>query len=268
MISGWSYLLSHPMRSTPLPDLNEAAAEVWSEIKFLCQVNDVTLDVQYDTGSIGDQPILAYASRTMFLKDGVFVPPVHMIFDADTAKHAVISIRVNPNVPNGWYLDKGLCNVGFQYDLKTVLRHEILHGLGLSSSVTDVGMGYVLNNKCYPTLFDIHMVDAQGDAVSKECSFLADPGQPVFLGGQKLYNPDEYRHGSSYSHHEAPGLLHYAIPPMTCMYIDEPQLDMLGDLGIRCSLRSHASSGHRATVDFAVYICVFILLKCLFVSRT
>ena len=45
--------------------------EVWAELKSMCEINDVTLDVQYDTGSI--ESAYYAASRTMFLKDGVFV---------------------------------------------------------------------------------------------------------------------------------------------------------------------------------------------------
>ena len=141
MISGWSHY-SLTSKISLLPDLDEVTREVWSELKSMCEINDVTLDVKYDTGSIGSQPILAYASH-MFLRDGVFVPPVHVIFDPDLAKKAVIKVRINPLVPNGWYVDDGKCNILFQYDLKTVLRHELLHGLGLSSSVIDIGMGYV-----------------------------------------------------------------------------------------------------------------------------
>ena len=61
------------------------------------------------------------------------------------------------------------------------------------------------NENCYPTLFDIHMVDSDGDFVTHGCSFLADPKKPVFLGGQELYNPDTFQPGSSYSHHDGPG---------------------------------------------------------------
>ena len=67
LMSGWKFIQSHPQKSLGEPDLQEITNQVWEEINEHCQLNNVILDVQYDDGVIGDRPILAYASRTLFL---------------------------------------------------------------------------------------------------------------------------------------------------------------------------------------------------------
>ena len=259
-MNGWDYLLAHPSSSSNLPDLQAVTAEVFEEMRRLCGIPSTTLDVQYDDGTIGDAPILAYARRTMFLKNDVWTPGV-----LSYPSLGEIVIRVNPNVPNGWFVDDGACRIGYQYDLKTVLRHELLHGFGLASSVTATGMGYVQNGECHPTLFDAVMQDAHGESATHECSLLVDRSAPVFVGGVQLYTPEEHQPGSSYSHHAGGGLLNAAIQPRQCLYVEQRQVDMLRSIGIECH-RVYASEAGTGSF-LPIFILVFIVTTCL-VRRT
>ena len=285
-MNGWKYLQSHPQSATSTPDLQQIAGEVWEEINKDCHLNNVILDVQYDDGVIGDRPILAYASRTLFLDGSVWRSGALNSF----GHLGSIRIRVNPVVPNGWYVDDGTCQSGYRYDLRTVLRHEIAHGIGVSSSITPDSVGYYYGTECYPTMFDSLVRDESNQSVVSACSHSHTVGTPAYINNIKLYNPPAYNAGSSYSHTDDKGLMWYAIEPMQCVGFDENTMQLLNAIGAQCDIpdvyitmspspspslpstspspsetpfSNELSQATQDTPFFALYILVFVLVKCL-----
>ncbi len=281
-MDGWKFLQSHPQTALGIPDLQQIAQEVWEEINRECHLNNVILDVQYDDGVIGDRPILAYASRTLFLEDGIWRSGALNSF----GHLGSIRIRVNPTVPNGWYVDDGTCQSGYRYDLRTVLRHEIAHGIGVSSSITPDSVGYYYGTECYPTMFDSLMRDESNTNIVSACSHSHTVGSPTYVNNIKLYNPPVFNKGSSYSHTDEKGLMWYAVEPMKCIGFDGNTLQLLNAIGANCAvdtimphvspspvspvspvspspIQTQLSEGTQNTPFFVLYILVFVLVKCL-----
>jgi hypothetical protein len=146
-----------------------------------------------------------------------------------------VRIRVNPDVPGGWYVDDGTCSPEYQYDLKTVLRHELMHGVGVSSSITPDGAGYFIGSQCYPTIFDTLVENEQHEKIVDGCMHTHTSGHSYFVNNVQLYNPPSFNQGSSMSHSAAPGLMWYAIPPMQCLDYDENTWKFLQALNASCN---------------------------------
>ena len=231
-MKGWSYISNHPQQSMGNPDIVAITNEVWEEINQYCNLNDVILDVQYDDGTIGDRPILAYASRTLFLEDGVWRSGA-----LNSQGHlGSIRIRINPSVPNGWYVDDGTCQTGYRYDLRTVLRHEIAHGIGVSSSITPNSVGYYYGKECHPTMFDTLIKDEFDESIVSACSHSHSVGDKAYVDSVQLYNPTLFNQGSSYSHTHDSGLMYYAIYPMECHDFDANTFQLLNAIGANCTI--------------------------------
>ena len=233
-MNGWNYIKAHPMPASSvsaLPDVHTIALDLWNELNHQCHFNEIDLDVEYDD-TIGDREILAYASRTLFLEGDRFVSGAL----SKEGYLGSVRIRVNPNVPNGWYVDDGTCDSGYRYDLKTVLRHELLHGVGVSSSITPEGAGYYLGSHCYPTMFDTLVENEQHEKVVDGCMHTHTSGHSYYVGDVKLYNPPSFNLGSSMSHADAQGLMWYSVPPMTCIGYDENVWKFLRALNASCNV--------------------------------
>jgi len=277
----WESLQSTPENALPLPDLETAVQEVWAEFKNACDLNSLVLNVHYDGVKFAKPNYLntlATASRTMWLIGDTWVPaallPEHLRYLGGS-----IDIKINPYVPNGWYLDNGQCNVGNHFDLKTVLRHEFLHGVGLSSSLRFENgqevVGFLsTGGTCAPFLMDTRMKTfdnfdvVDGCAVSPNVTINDD----IFLNSVEIYNPDVYDPGSSY-HHAADSntLMYYGIPARKCLYLDDIEKKMLNGIGAYCPgdftpvVNSSSDSG-RSGGDFSVFILLIVLIKCLMVA--
>ena len=174
-----------------------------------------------------------------------------------------ISIDVNPYVPNGWNVDNGKCSVGNHYDLRTVLRHEILHGVGISSSVTPDSVGYSIGDYCYPYAFDTIMKTESGSQVVSGCHLLTELHSDMYTAGVQLYNPENFRLGSSLSHTDRPGLLFHGIPARRCLPFDDDSLTMLNALGGKCSVSQPVgiTSAAGETSLWGLYIVLFLCIK-------
>lgn len=260
--SQWHYLQQHPADAPPTPDVEKIAGEVWNEISSLCTLNPVEIHAQYNYVKFSKPEfhyVLATASRTMFLID-------HELQSGALNRYNLtgsIYIDINPYVPNGWNVDTGFCNIGNHYDLRTVLRHEILHGVGISSSITPENVGYTIGDFCYPYAFDNEMQTSSGKKVVSGCHLLTELHSDTYVGGVKLYNPDRFSIGSSLSHSDHPGILFFGIPARQCLKFDDASLTMLNTLGAKCSLSHPAgvSSGASDTSLWGIYICLLLCIK-------
>lgn len=262
---GWNYLKSHPSNSdTPLPDVIDIAKEEWHRLKTTCHLNDVYLSVKYDYIFFANKPgVLAVASRTMFLIDNEWQSGAINRYNAK----GVIDIKINPFVPNGWYDDSdGRCRTGYRYDLRTVVRHELVHGAGISSSVRGDSAGYVYGEKCYATAFDHKIVNDEGEAVVHGCA-VSETRSDMYVSNVKLYNPPQFRNGSSFSHAEGHGLMHFSIAPMTCIDYDTDSFRMLNGVGASCDganfINAYTNGTENRYSNFYVYILLLVTIKCL-----
>ena len=261
-MSQWHYLEQHPAAAPEMPDVNKIAEEVWNEINSLCTLNPVRIVARYDYEKFNNPKyafVLATASRTMFLID-------NKLQSGALNKYGLageILIDVNPYVPNGWNVDTGNCDVGNHYDLRTVLRHEILHGIGISSSVTPDGVGYTFGEFCYPYAFDTVLQTSSGKSVVSGCHLLTEIHSDIYVSGMKLYNPANFRIGSSLSHTNRQGILYYGLPSRQCLPFDDASLSMLNALGGNCMLSSPVgiTSAAGETSLWGIYIVLILCIK-------
>jgi len=112
-VSQFESLRSTPEKVLPLPDLERVVQDVWQEFKNSCDINSVVLNVRYDYdlfSQIEFLNTLAVADRTMWLINGVWVPaallPEHLRYLGGS-----IDVKLNPYVPNGWFVDDGTCQI-------------------------------------------------------------------------------------------------------------------------------------------------------------
>ena len=231
---GWDEAVQHPETPThvTVSDVREMAAEVWYELASECDMRkDVDIFVDMDVDTPG---VLAYTKRTLILNNGTWKPSV--MFDYSGLD---IEVHVNPDVPNGWYVGDG-CKTGWRYDLRTVLRHELLHGAGLSSSIREVDGAYrvgyspIASTECYPNFYDT-LLESNGVPVVEGCSYHPS-GREIYMAGRRIYAPLEYRGGSSFSHHSEDGLFRWQLRPTTCRTLGPAEYDMLDELGYDCSV--------------------------------
>ena len=274
-LSQFESLRSTPEKVLPLPDLERVVQDVWQEFKSSCNINSVVLNVHYDYdlfSSLNYLNTLAVADRTMWLIDGVWTPaallPEHLRYLGGS-----IDVKLNPYIPNGWFVDNGQCNIGNHFDLKTVLRHEFLHGIGVSSSfkiennTEDVGYP-TSSGGCYPFTMDLVMETASGEKVVSGCNIQSHVTDPLFVNGVEIYKPTVYDPGSSYHHAAVPNtLIYYGIPARKCMYIAQTEKALLEGIGAECTGNFAAvvtpSGASRDAPDFSVFILVVFLTICL-----
>lgn len=277
-LSQFESLRSTPEKVLPLPDLEVVVQDVWQEFKSSCNINSVVLNVHFDYelfSSLNYLNTLAVADRTMWLIDGVWTPAA-LLPENLRYLGGSIDVKLNPYVPNGWFVDNGPCNIGNHFDLKTVLRHEFLHGIGVSSSfkiennTEDVGYP-TSSGGCYPFTMDLQMQTASGEQVVSGCTIQSNVSitDDLFVNGVEIYNPTTYDPGSSY-HHAALSntLIYYGIPARKCMYIGQTERDLLEGIGAGCTgnfavVNSTPSGASRVEPNFYVFILLAVLLKCL-----
>lgn len=261
--SQWDYLQHHPADKVEMPDIDQVVKEVWDEISSICTLNPVNIIAYYNYKRFLEPEykyVLATASRTMYLFNNEWQSGALLPYNVTGS----ILIQVNPYVPNGWNVDNGSCDVGYHYDLRTVLRHEILHGIGVSSSITPNGVGYSINDHCYPYAFDNHIVDSDGNPVVTGCQLLSELHADKYVNGEKLYNPDPFEWGSSLSHVDKRGVMYAGIPCCQCLGFDSSAFRLLNELGAKCDVPNlGVTSGVASTSLLGVYIVVIMCIKCL-----
>jgi len=278
-LSQFESLRSTPEKALPLPELERIVEDVWSEFTSSCDINSVVLNVHYDYdlfSSLNYLNTLAVADRTMWLINGVWVPAA-LLPENLRYLGGSIDVKLNPYIPNGYYVDDGTCEIGNHFDLKTILRHEFLHGIGVSSSFKiqngTENVGYpTTSGGCYPFLMDTQMRTVSGNAVIDGCSVQSSVSiqDDLFVNGVKIYNPDRYDPGSSYHHASVPNtLIYYGIPARKCMYIHTVEKELLEGIGAECTGNfvgvGITGGASRGVPNFSVFISIFFSVKCLMI---
>ena len=251
--SGWDQALLHPLPPThvTVTDVREIAAEIWNEIAEECNMRkDVNISVDMDLHEDG---VLAATRRTLVLNDQMWKPSV--MFDYPWTD---IEVHFNPDVPNGWHVDEG-CSGAWRYDLRTVMRHELLHGAGLSSSIRPGNGAYRVGygsreNTCYPTFYDTRL-ESNGVPVVDGCTYHPS-GSEIYMAGRKIYVPRQYRSGSSFSHHAESGLFQWRMSPSMCHKLGDAEYDMLEGLGYDCTVGYTRSGQSRNRADLLLLMLI------------
>ena len=261
-LSQWHYLEQHPADVPEVPDVQKVADEVWNEINSLCSLNHVNVKAVYNPDKFSDPSynyVLATARRTMFLIDNEWQSGAVNRYNLTGDIH----IDVNPFVPNGWNLDTGVCDIGNHYDLRTVLRHEILHGIGISSSITPESVGHSVGDFCFPYAFDNEIVNKDGKHIISGCHLITELRSELYVKGLQLYHPDRFRVGSSLSHLDQRGLMFFGIPSRRCLGFDSASLAMLNSIGANCAVSTPVgvTSGATDTSLWGIYIALFLCIK-------
>ena len=225
------YLMTHPINKTYLrtDQLQDIANEEWSKLTDICPSlrKNISIDINFDS-TLENTGTLAWNTHSMRLMNGAL-----------TSTRDDMTIGVNPHPANGWFYGENCTDISYRYDLRSVLRHEFLHGLGFASSIykdNDLWTaGHSVWGSCYPTQFDTHIVDGGGNKVVHKCNLTENiQGKDVFINGVRLFNPDTYNPSSFSHHYHDGGLMYWKLRPMRCMNIREDEIKMLSALGVQC----------------------------------
>jgi len=251
----WTELERHPMHTIePITEtvVSETLLRQWNYLKEICAglPDDVKIHSFLDDDLRGTY-VLAWASKSLELKNGTWYPTLHT---PGYTSYDII-IGVNPAVPNGWHTRSDCRGISYRYDLGTVMLHELLHGIGISSSMTaDYTLGYNFKSTCYPTHFDTLLEGVHGP-VTDGCTYTGVPGETLFVNGVELYHPTPFVSGSSLSHHAYPGMVMYAsLPPRTCMRLGSKEVQLLEALDVRCDPISSTSPATRLVPKMLVFL--------------
>lgn len=218
----------------------------WLKLVSLCPEldPDANIKAEFDNTLIGTST-LAWASQTLLLSGvSYWVPSIATL---DFFGHDFL-IGVNPQPPNGWYTYEQCDSISYRYDLRTVIRHEMLHGIGVGSSLSRASgswtLGHDWNGICFPRFFDTILTDKEGNKVVTGCTITQDvTGKNIYVNDVKIFNPSNFIQGSSMSHHVHEGnLMYYMLPPMECLELGTYEFKLLSGLGLNCpGTVSHAS---------------------------
>ena len=258
-------------------NLTKIVDETWSELVTNCSAlpSQPRINIFFDY-SIENTTILAYASQTLHLNsDAVWVSTIYDSMkknrDATPGTAYDMSIGFNPNPPNGWFVENDCTNISYRYDLRTVLKHELLHGIIFAGSVREYNnkwiVGYNSFGVCYPRLYDTKIQFSDNSSilnVNKSCNLRTErfPGYALYIDGIELYHPYSYRSGSSISHHNYYNRLMYpSISPMTCLNLEHEEGVILAKLGLECVV---GNTTYRSAATKNTYRASFIIVTLIF----
>lgn len=202
-------------------ELQQRFDGVWNSLMHLCPTlpedGKEYIDVGFDDALLDETSpllsrVLGWASRTELLTKGVWGGALATKDGVRLATNMGLTnlgtLRVARKPPGGWFRGAGsVCSHRFR--LEDVLLHELLHLLGVSSSVRTlkdgslaVGTDYL--GTCYPGVFDRKITDEDGHAVvGRSCEFTGLLDQPLFVNGVRLYaesSTGDFVQGTSLSH--------------------------------------------------------------------
>lgn len=224
-------LKTHPMKIEALNQstLEEITADEWYKLVDMCPKLelDANINIYFDESLISTD-VLAWCYHSLKVVGDVLMPTRNDM-----------TIGVNPEPVNGWHISENCTNISYRYDLRTVLRHELLHGVGMGSSIMKTNniwsIGETIDNICYPRYYDTLIEDIIGDKIIDGCSFKKNiQSQNIYINDVKLFNPIFYN-PSSISHHVYAGeLMFWQLPPMECIKIASHEFKILSAMGLDC----------------------------------
>lgn len=214
-----TYVQTEPALSES--ELQQRFEDVWDGLLHLCPTlpedGKQYVDVGFDDALLSEtnpplSRVLGWASRTELLSSGVWSGALATDEGVRLATNMGLSnlgtLRVARQPPGGWFRGgESVCN--YRFRLEDVLLHELLHLLGVSSSVRkledgSLAVGSEYMGTCFPGAFDRKIVDENGNmVVGKKCEFSGSLNQPLFVNGARLYaetDSGDFVQGTSLSH--------------------------------------------------------------------
>lgn len=281
-LAEWDFISAHDVPNkiaSSSIDLNKLARQEWASLVRKCPQlpSFPRIQIRYDY-NYENTTILAYASQTLHLSSKkVWVSTLYEAMNRNSTFTSVdydMKIGVNPTPPNGWYYNESNCScrdISYRFDLRSVVRHELLHGLILASSVRledewKVGYNFQGNpDLCYPRLFDTKIRTEDNESLVDGCNVSNATAKKLFINGVPLYNPARFRSGSSLSHHDIQNnLMYYSMPPQTCLDVGEYEIALLQAMDIQCNLTNTSCLSKGMKIETTYSMSVIIILTILF----
>lgn len=198
-------------------ELLDVANNVFTRLRQECPaIPDASYTVHFDPHIAPNT--LGYATAWYFDTQPVIQDPTYTGHDFEIALH--------PNIT--WY--NGPCQSlpSNTYDLQTTLLHEMIHGVGIISSIR-------ADKSVMPTSYDLQLRNIYDQPVV-DTSFHAAFGESLHVNDVDVYNPPTYESGSSFSHYLHSGVMDYAQHTSECTRtIDNDVKRMLQSIGYNCA---------------------------------
>lgn len=263
-------------------NLRQIADETWAELVKSCPSlpSKPRINIFFDY-TLENTGALAYASQTLYLNsNAVWVSTIYdsmkKKLDSTPGTEHDMNIGFNPSPPNGWFVENECTNISYRYDLRTVLKHELLHGIIFAGSVRESKnewkVGYNALDVCYPRLYDTMIQFSDKTSIlsvnnkSNNCNLRTEkfPGYELYIDGIQLYHPYTYRPGSSISHHNyAKHLMYPFISPGKCLDLEHEEATILAKLGLECTIGKRTYSGATKNeyrgILFIITLIIFLL---------
>ncbi|MDP2855383.1 MAG: CFI-box-CTERM domain-containing protein [Smithellaceae bacterium] len=205
-----------------------AAAAIWGNLL----ASNVPIAIRACWANLGASTTLGYAGGQTSYRDFAVAPRANIWYQSSLTNalrgvdsdSALFDMHITYNSNFSWYYGTDGATPAGQYDLMSVVLHEIAHGLNFSGSMISVdgitgaatwGMG----SPVYPNIYDYYMRDnsgnqlintavyangsaALGSAVRSDSIWFHGTNAIAANGGTrvKMYAPAAWAGGSSYSH--------------------------------------------------------------------
>ena len=240
-------------------ELREVFDSVWSDIQKTCpslpkmKISE-HVEIGFDDalllpGGKYDR-VLGWASRLELLFDdkwqGVLATDTTLRWAVGMGYERFGTLKVAREPPGGWFRETGKPCVN-RFRLQDTITHELLHLLGVSSSVKQgsdgsLSVGSPFHGECYPGAFDLAITDEHGQqVVSARCAFNGSLDEPLFVEGVELFLSDEeggFSNGASMSHLLSESALltatQGACEPAGARNMTNLDSAVLGAIGVRC----------------------------------
>jgi hypothetical protein len=241
----------------------DAAVVIWTDIVS----SPVPITISAGWADLGSSSTLGYSGGGTLHRDFSGAPLGSTYYGAALAnslagrdlERSSVDMHITYNKNFAWYYGTDGNTPSGQYDLMSVVLHEIAHGLNFSGSMSySSGVGSYGYGTSYPNVYDRLTRDgsgialtatgtypnpstALGSALTSASVWFHGPNAMAANGGQrvKLYAPSTWNGGSSYSHLDyltfagtANRLMVYAITAATSTHDPGPVSEgLFEDLG-------------------------------------
>ncbi len=160
----------------------------------------------------------------------------------DVSREDTFDIHIYLNTATNYYdgLDAVVSSSG-QYDLQTVVTHELGHALGFRSLANKNGTFNHIGTCMHHTAMDALMVNAAGESIVEKASTAEDkvgfsPGEALHLEGTELgvYNPTYWEPASSMTHvtGDSEAVMQHMMNPGTVRReLSESEIQLMGAMG-------------------------------------
>lgn len=205
-----------PLRESKL---KTAFDDAWNSMRSVCSTIPAAhyIDVGFDDRLLDPNDetfkyVLGYAERVEYLSQGLWKSSLSSEHGQDyvlgRGHNTLGKVRIARHPPGGWFRGAGDCDK--QFRLADILRHEIMHLVGVSATIREsatvedaliVGRPYA--GYCFPGAFDKAIHNSHGESVvSSNCLFKGSLGEePFFVNSVQLFQyRDEFVQGTSMSH--------------------------------------------------------------------